>query len=109
MKTVLTNNAAKEAFEDYTWFKSLLKRGIIDDAGPPWVKGIREESGLLEKAIPLSSCEDPEKWSDLACKLFRTTTGKRLDANEKAKFNWVLRCDDECLDELLTKCVLRKN
>ena len=106
LKAVLADSAAKEAFKEYTWFKSLLKRGIFDDAGPPWVKGIREESGLLEKAIPLSSFEDSKKWSDLARDLFTTSTGKKLPAN--AIFQTILKCEGECLDKLLAKCALRK-
>lgn len=106
LKAVLADSAAKEAFKEYTWFKSLLKRGIVDDGGPPWVKGIREESGLLEKAIPLSSSEDSEKWRDSARDLFTTSTGKKLPAN--AVFQTILKCEGECLDKLLAKCALRK-
>ena len=108
LRHVLADEAAIEAFKDYAWFKILLKSGIRDD-GAPWVKGIKKESGLLEKAIPVSSPEDPQKWSELACILFKTSTRKMLNANKKAVFQTVLTCEGECLDALLAKCVLRKN
>ena len=105
LRHVLASEVAIVAFKEYTWFKSLLKLGVRDDRAP-WVKGIVEESGLLEKAIPLSRPEDPQKWSDLACDLFRTSTGKKLNVNKKAVFQTVLTCEGECLDRLLAKCVL---
>lgn len=104
---VLASEVAREAFKEYTWFKSLLKLGVRDDWAP-WIKGIKEESGLLKKAIPLSRPEDPQKWSDLAFDLFRTSRGKKLNTNKKAVFQTVLTCDGESLDELLAKCILRK-
>jgi len=108
LKHILADQVAREAFREYTWFKSLLKLGYRDD-GAPWVKGIRQESGLLHKAIPLSSPEDSQKWSNLAGELFKTSTQKRLDINKKAVFQTVLTCEGDCLDKLLTKCILRKS
>ena len=107
LRHVLANEVAKGAFKEYTWFKSLLKLGIHDDRAP-WVKGIEEESGLLKKAIPLSRPEDPQKWSDPACDLFRTSRGKKLNVNKKAIFQTVLICEGECLDKLLARAHLQK-
>ena len=104
---IIFEDYAIEAFQEYDFYKVVLNEPNTFNK-TPWVKGIEEESGLLEKAVPLSSPQDPEKWSDLACKLFRTSTGRRLDVNQKAKFNWVLKCEDECLDELLTRCAFRR-
>jgi hypothetical protein len=104
----LADQVAREAFREYTWFKSLLRLGYRDD-GAPWVKGIRQESGLLHKAIPLSRPEDSQKWSNLAGELFKTSTQKRLDIYKKAVFQTVLTCEGDCLDKLLTKCILRKS
>ena len=107
LRHVLADKVARDSFKKYTWFKSLLKLGVRDDLAP-WVKGIEEESGLLEKAVPLSKPEDPLKWSDLACDLFRTSSGKKLNVNKKAVFQTVLTCEGECLDKLLAKSILRK-
>ena len=107
LRHVLADKVAREAFKEYTWYKSLLTLGVTDD-GAPWVKGIKKESGLLKKAVPLSSPDDSQKWSDLACDLFRTSRGRRLDANKKAIFQTVLTSEGECLDKLLTKCILPK-
>lgn len=105
---VLADEDAIEAFKEYAWFKSSLNWEVSDDDAP-WVKGIEGESGLLDKAIPLSNHEFSQKWSDLACNLFRTSRGKRLDVNKKAVFRTILTCEGERLDKLLDQCVLRKN
>ena len=102
---ILGNEAAFGDFKDYAWFRSQIEVGD-PGATVPWVKGIKEESGLLEKAIPLSSPEDSQKWSKLACDLFKTSRGKRLNANKKAIFQTVLTCEGKCLDKLLEKCIL---
>ena len=107
LRHVLADKVARESFNEYTWYKSLLKLGVRDDRAP-WVKGIKEESGLLKKAIPLSRPEDPQKWSNLARDFFRTSRGKKLNVNKKAIFQTVLTCEGEWLDELLAKCILRK-
>ena len=109
LRHVLADKVAREAFKEYTWFKSLLKLGVRDD-GAPWVKGNEKESGLLQTAIPLSSPnpDDPQKWNDLAYDLFRTSKGNKLDVNKKAIFQTVLTCEGECLDKLLAKCILRR-
>lgn len=107
LRHVLDDAVAFEAFKEYAWFKSQIEVGDLD-AIVPWIKGIKGESGLLEKAIPLSSPDDPERWSCLACELFRTASGKRLNPNRKAVFRPVRICEGECLDKLLAKCILRK-
>ena len=104
---VLDDENAIEAFKEYDWFKIQLQGPY--DWDTPWVKGVTGKSGLLEKAIPLSDPQDPQKWSDLAYNLFRTSKGKRLDVNKKAVFQTILTCEGECLDPLLTKCALRKS
>jgi len=108
---VLSDKNAKEAFKEYAWFKSLLKRRIYDDGITPWIKGVVGESGLLGKAIPLGDADpnNPQKWSDQACKLFRTSRGKELEARKKAIFQTVLTCEGECLDKLLANCILRSS
>ena len=107
LKQILANEAAYEAFKNYSWFKSQLEVGDLEVI-VPWVKGIREESGLLKKAVPLSSPNDPQKWNSLTCELFRTSRGKKLNVDRKARFQTVLTCEGDNLDRLLTKCNLRK-
>jgi len=103
---VLADESAIKAFKEYDWFKILLQD---PDDSAPWVKGIKEESGLLKKAIPLSSPENPQRWSDLACDLFRTSRGKRLDPEKKAIFQTVLTCESMRMEKLLSLCTLRKD
>jgi len=107
LRHILDDQVAFEAFKEYTWFKSQVEVGDLD-AIVPWVKGIKGESGLLEKAIHLSSPDEPKRWSVLAIELFRTANGNKLNADEEASFRTVLICEGECLDKLLAKCILRK-
>lgn len=102
LKEVLADEDAREAFKEYTWFRSLRQLGS-EDGGAPWVRGIKEKSGLLEKAIPLSSAEDPERWSNVTRRLFGVAADKKLVPRI------VYRCEHECLNELLSKCVFRKD
>ena len=101
-----------EAFEEYDWYKIFINKTKIDKNNlkhfvpSPWIKGIKCESGLLEKAIPLSSPKDSQKWSEKAYELFRTSTGKRLP--QKAIFQTVLTIEGENLDKLLVQCTLSK-
>ena len=108
LRHVLDDEVAFESFKEYTWFKSQVKVGDLD-AIVPWVKGIKEESGLLKKAIPLSNPNFSQKWSKLACDLFRTSRGKRLDPEKKTIFRTVLTCENKCLEKLLPLCTLRKD
>jgi len=105
---VLFEEYAIEAFEEYDFYKILL-----NDPDPfietPWVKGIEEESGLLKKAIPLNDPKDSHKWSDLAYELFTKSWKTKLDINKQANPRIALTCKGECLDKLLTKCILRKS
>lgn len=104
----LSERKYRQAFEEYDFFKAALKRQDKSN-GTPWVKGKRDESGLLEKAIPLSmpEKENSQKWSDLAHELLRSATGKIL--GENAVFQAVLTCEGERLERLRSKCVLRTN
>jgi len=103
---VLADEDARKSFKEYAWFKSLLIRGFRDDKAP-WIKGIEEESGLLKKAIPLSSPESGQKRSCLAYDLFRTSRGKKLTLKTLI-YRTILTCEGERLDTLLDLCVLRK-
>jgi hypothetical protein len=87
---------------------------LTPNPSAPWVKGIKEEngkkvSGLIKQAIPLSRPEkgNSQKWSPLARELFRTPTRNPL--GDQARFRAPLRCEGECLEKLLAKCVLRNN
>lgn len=104
----LSEQKCRQVFEEYDFFKAALKRQDKSN-GTPWVKGKRNESGLLEKAIPLSrpEKENSQKWSDLAHELLRSATGKIL--GENAVFQAVLACEGGSLERLLSKCVLRTN
>ncbi len=104
---VLGDESAIEAFKEYDWFKIQMKDP--DDWNTPWVKGIKEKSGLLEKTIPLSSPEDSRKWHPLAYDLFKTVGGNRLDLNKKAGYRTILTCRGKRLDSLLAQCILRKD
>jgi hypothetical protein len=139
--SVLSNEYARKAFEGYCFYEVLKRPecfgGYLSeenecqqckdsracsespyydprpppDPSTPWVKGMEKESGLLEKAIPLSSPENSNRWSDLACELFKyfkTSEAKRLGIDKKAIPQAVLACEGECLDKLLSRCILRK-
>ncbi len=103
---VKADEIARKGFKEYAWFKSLSNKGQKDDKAP-WIKGIEEESGLLKKAVPLSSPESGQKRSALAYDLFRTSRGKKLTLKTLI-YRTILTCEGERLDTLLDLCVLRK-
>jgi hypothetical protein len=76
-------------------FRSLRARGITDDGGVPWVKGIEGQSGLLRTVVPLSRPErgNSQKWSNKARRLLTSTNGNSL--GEDAIFQTVPESERE--------------